>query len=198
MAVVSSLAALASGCGGKLEPETPMELRKLSHDETLKWIQEHRAWRLAKKTKPIWARPVEADEVGKEFQTADHITQKARDGFWLCVGVAAEPWFQTPEKVRDKYEQAGEEEKQFSFEAKPHRYRIYRPRGDVRNWVAQVKGSGIEGFFVKPNYDRGRPLYSPGGGYVVKDHVPDPYVGDPDDVWLVQEGLFESTYELIP
>ena len=50
------------------------------------------------------ARPVEPDEVGKEFQTADHVKEKARAGFWLCVGVAGEPWFQSLEKIEAKYE----------------------------------------------------------------------------------------------
>src|SRR5258708_7484212 len=50
--------------------------RTLSHEETLRWIAEHRAWRRARKTKPIWTRPVEAEEVGKAFQTADHAVEK--------------------------------------------------------------------------------------------------------------------------
>ena len=64
--------------------------------------------------------------------------------------------------------------------------------------MAQVKGPGIEGFFIKPGYDPERPLYSPAGGYVVKDHVADPYRDNPKDVWLVQQPLFESTYSLVP
>jgi hypothetical protein len=64
--------------------------------------------------------------------------------------------------------------------------------------VAQVKGPGIAGFFIKPNYDPEHPLYSPAGGYVVTDDVPDPYQAKLRDVWLVQEAIFNSTYELIP
>jgi hypothetical protein len=29
----------------------------------------------------------------------------------------------------------------------------------------------------------------------VRDHIADPYAGPPNDVWLVQEPLFERTYE---
>jgi hypothetical protein len=32
----------------------------------------------------------------------------------------------------------------------------------------------------------------------VKDDVADPYRDKANDVWLVQEGIFESTYELLP
>lgn len=172
--------------------------RKLTHEETLRWVDEHRAWRLARKTRPIWARPVAPEEVGREFQTADHVKEIAREGFWLCVGVAGEPWFQARAKVEAKYEPAGEEAKKFEFDVQPRSYRKFKPKGTVRNWVAQVTGPGVEGFSVRPGYDPGRPLYSPAGGYVVRDEVADPYLDVPKDVWLVQQPLFESTYEILP
>jgi hypothetical protein len=173
------------------------EARTLSHDDTLRWIAEHKAWRPARKTRPIWARPVEPEEVGKEIQTADHVNEKARADAWLCVGEAGEPWFQTLEKIQGKYEPAERESKKFDFDTGPRSYRKYKPKGMVRNWVAQVKGPGIAGFHIRPGYDPDRPLYSPAGGYVVKDDVPDPYRDKPKDVWLVQQSLFESTYELV-
>ncbi|MGO9467989.1 MAG: hypothetical protein ACLQIB_46775 [Isosphaeraceae bacterium] len=181
----------------KTRKREPQE-RKLSHDETLRWVAEQKAWRWARKTKPIWARAVLAEELGKKFQTADHAVQKARAGYWLCAGVAGEPWFQSLEKIEGKYEAAGEEVKTFGFDEKPRTYRIFKPKATTRNWVAQIKGPGIVGFFIRPNYDPARPLYSPAGGYVVRDDVKNPYQAKPDDVWLVQQGLFESTYELIP
>jgi hypothetical protein len=138
---------------------------------------------------------VQADEVGKEFQTADHVAQAAREGYWLCVGVAGEPWFQAPEKVLAKYDLEREEVKHFDFDARSQTYQVYRPKPDVQLWAAQVVDPSVEGFYIKPNYDPERPLYSPAGGYVVKEHVDDPYRDAPDDVWLVQQGLFESTYE---
>ncbi len=178
--------------GARAEP------RKLDHDQTLRWIDEHKAWKLARKTRPIWVREVAPGEVGKEFQTADHVKEVAREGAWLCVGVAGEPWFQSREKVEAKYEPDGEEEKAFDFDAKPNAYRKYKPKGLIRNWVARVEGLGIEGFFIKPGYDPTRPLYSPAGGYVVKEDAENPYGVQPKDVWLVQKALFESTYEIIP
>ena len=178
--------------------ESQAKGRTLSHDETLRWVASHNAWRQARKTKPIWAREVMPDEVGKGFQTADHAVEKARAGFWLCVGVAGEPWFQTLAKIEGKYEPAGEDVKTFEFDGKPRTYRIFKPKAATRNWVAQVKGPGIAGFFIRPNYDPAHPLYSPSGGYVVRDDVKDPYRARPDDVWLVQQGLFESTYEVLP
>jgi hypothetical protein len=173
------------------------EARALSHEETLRWIADNKAWRLARKTRPIWARPVEAEEIDKEFLTADRAKEKARVGSWLCVGVAGEPWFQSLEKIEAKYESDGLEAKTFKFDSKPRTYRNYKPKGTVLNWVAQVKGPGIAGFEVRPRYDPDRPLYSPAGGYVITDDVADPYRDKPKDVWLVQQSLFESTYELV-
>lgn len=193
--------AIASPALANDEPtkqDRPAAGRKLSHDETLRWIAEHRAWKPARKTRPIWARPVRREEIGKEFMTADHVKEVAREGYWLCVGVGGEPWFQTREKIDSKYEPGVEEVKSFAFDAGAQMYRLFKPKGDTRNWVAQVKGPGIEGFSIKPGYDPERPLYSPGGGYVVKDYVEDPYRDKPRDIWLVQQSLFESTYSLIP
>jgi len=186
---------VASG-GSQAAPK--VQGRKLTHAEALKWIAEHKAWRRARKTRPIWARPVEPEEVGKEFQTADHVKEVARAGVWLCVGVAGEPWFQTREKIDSKYEPAKTEARSFRFDVKSHKYRIFKPKADVRNWVAQVKGPGIAGFFIRPSYDPERPLYAPAGGYVVRPDSPDPYKESPRDVWLVQESLFTSTYDLVP
>ncbi|HET6882999.1 MAG TPA: hypothetical protein VFI31_22715 [Pirellulales bacterium] len=179
-----------------MDEAKPAAGKKLSHEETLAWIREHRAWRHARKTKPIWARELEPDDIGKELTTADHANEVAREGYWLCVGVAEEPWFQKPAKVEEKYDLAGEEEKQFTFDSAPRKYRVFKPKEGVRNWVAQIAAPGIEGFYIRPGYDMDRPLYSPAGGYVVTGDVADPYTAQLDDVWLVQQPLFESTYEI--
>ena len=118
--------------------------------------------------------------------------------YWLSVGVAGEPWFQSLEKIEHKYNPAGEEVRAFRFDARPMRYRIFKPKAATRNWAAGVSGPGITGFFIRPHYDPTRPLYSPAGGFVVRDDAPDPYQARPDDVWLVQKDLFDSTYELLP
>ena len=112
------------------------------------------------------------------------------------MGVAGEPWFQSLKKIEAKYDPGEQESKRFEFDTKAHSYWKYKPKGTVRNWVAQVKGPGIAGFSIRPGYDPERPLYSPAGGYVVKNDVKDPYHDDPKDVWLVQQSLFDSTYEL--
>ncbi|HVX12148.1 MAG TPA: hypothetical protein VHC22_13285 [Pirellulales bacterium] len=177
------------------KPKVAVDSRKLSHEDTLKWIRSNRAWRRAWKTECISVRDLDADEIGKEFKTVDHAIEVAREGFWLCVGVEGEPWFQEPAKVERKYSETGEEETQFSFDASKRRYRVFAPRPDIRNWAAQVKSPEFDGFFIRPNYDMEHPLYSPSGGYVVTADVADPYDPTLDDVWLVQQSLFEKTYK---
>jgi hypothetical protein len=173
-------------------------MMRLTHEQTLSWIHQHQAWRLVRKTKPMWARSVTAHELGKSFQTADGAVERAQEGYWLCVGVVGEPWFQKWETIEAKYEHTGKEAKHFSFDAQPENYQVFRPRGDVRNWAAMVRSPGIEGFTIQPSYDMEHPLYSPAGGYVVKDYVPDPYRDEGGNLWLVQRALFESTYEFLP
>ena len=175
---------------------TAAQGRHLPHAETLRWIADHRAWRVARKTRPIWARAVRTDEVGKEFVTADHTVERARADHWLCVGVAGEPWFQTREKIGTKYERAGSAEHRFAFDDAPRTYEKFVPLPGSRSWAARVAGPGIEGFYIQPNYPTDGPLYSTAGGWVVMDYVDDPYAADPNDVWLVQEPLFDSTYEV--
>jgi hypothetical protein len=194
--VVAALFALSAGGD---EPSHAHGEADLTHEQALRWVNDHHAWRLARKTKPIWARPVTLEEIGKEFRTADRTVDRAREGQWLCVGSANEPWFQKPAKIQEKYVEAGELSQRFEFDAKPHTYTKFTPKENVLNWVAQVKGPGIQGFHIKPGYDRdSAPLHSRAGGYIVKDHCADPYHDKVDDVWLVQQSLFESTYELLP
>ena len=143
-------------------------------------------------------RPITKDEIGKEFDTADHVKETAQEGYVLCVGVVGEPWFQKLDRVTAKYEPAEEVTKAFKFDSRPTTYRLYQPKQEVRNWAAQVVNDPhVEGFFIRPNYDVKHPLYSPAGGYVVKDYVDDPYKDKPNDVWLVQQKLFESTYDVV-
>jgi hypothetical protein len=170
--------------------------RRLSHDETLRWILEHRAWRVARKTKPIWARPVAPDEVGHDFQTIDHATERATADRWLCVGIAGEPWFQSRDTIDAKYDRTATERRRFSFDDSPRRYERFSPREDSRNWAAQIDDADIEGFVIQPSYPTDGPLYAPRGSYVLTGDVADPYAGEPIDVWLVQQRLFESTYEI--
>src|SRR5258707_2326068 len=113
------------------QPADDGTLRQLSHDQTLTWIERHHAWRLARKTKPMWARRIEPAEVGQEFQTADHVAQVAKEGFWLCVGVAGETWVQAAGRGGEKYGRRAEEGRQIAFDKQPRTSGVVQPRGTL-------------------------------------------------------------------
>ncbi len=148
IAVLAGTAYLASVLG-RLRPAAPLaqpggalvsaQEKKLSHEETLRWVVDHGAWRIARKTKPIWARAVRDGEVGKAFQTSDQAVEKARAGYWLCAGVLGEPWFQTPEKVDGKYDFEAEEVKRFGFDDEP-RMSCFRDGNAIRLLQSIVVG----------------------------------------------------------
>lgn len=183
--------------GGSGRERTGSIRMQLTHEQTLAWITENRAWRRARKTKPIWARPVLPEEVGREYQTADRAVERAQIGFWLCVGVVEEPWFQTLEAIEAKYIPGEKRLREFAFDDTPTNYQRFLPRTSAAKWAAQVQGPQIDGFEIIPSYDVDQPLHSPAGGYVVRGDAEDPYAADLDDVWLVQREIFESTYEII-
>jgi len=199
LVLILSAGVSALGCSERsvTMPSPAKPTASLTHDQTLEWIERHSAWRPARKVKPIWARPLTDEEIGREFQTADHAVEKGKPGALLCVGVAGEPWFQSAEKVLAKYAPGKEETRKFSFDTKPRVYRLYRPLPDSRVLAAQVKGEGIKEFSIRPGYDPTVTLRSPAGGYVVRNYTADPTTR-PSDAWLVQRELFESTYEFVP
>ena len=124
--------------------------RRLGHDETLRWVRDHHAWRLASKTRAIWARPVDPAEVGHTFTTADYAEEAARPGYWLSVGVCGEPWFQSAEAIESKYERRGTEQRRFAFDGPARTYVELVPRTESRNWAACVAPAD------RPEADAGR------------------------------------------
>lgn len=161
------------------------------------WITANRAWRRAHKCAPIHARPVEPDEAGGKVRTVDHVEEVLRTGSWLCVGVEGEPWQQLPDRVTARYEFERRELRQFSFDSVARAYQVLTPRPEITNWAAQVRDPEIDGFSIRPGYDPSLVLRSKPGGYVLKRDVGDPYRDAPDDVWLVQQSIFEKTYVLL-
>ena len=100
--------------GRKFAPESHMRKLVILIDEVpVGYIQ---IYRLADEEDYRRQVDVAPEEVGKEFQTADRAKEAARAGYWLCVGVAGEPWFQTLEKIESKYESYCDEFNQFSFD----------------------------------------------------------------------------------
>ena len=155
------LRAQSSKDEGKAAVSAP---RKLSHEETLQWIAENKAWRLAKKTKPIWCTPVETDEVGKEFQTADHVKEKAKAGFWLCVGVAGEPWFQAPRQARGQVRTGRERNQDLRLRYETARLQKVQTQGNGPELGSSGQGTWHRGIFRSPGIRPGTAALLTGWG----------------------------------
>ncbi len=168
----------------------------LTHEQTMAWIRHKGQWRRAKKTKEMWARATTAEEKDKDFHTAEGPVQRPQPGHWLCVGIVGEPWFQKKEKIDAKYELVRTETRRFGFDDRPFEYQVLKPKGDVANQVVQIKGDGITFFAFRPTYDN-QEVILPAGAYVVTGDVADPRNDPLQDVWVVQQSIFESSYELI-
>ncbi|MFL5330277.1 MAG: patatin-like phospholipase family protein [Gemmataceae bacterium] len=176
--------------------------RHLNHDQTLAWVQANVLWRKAKKTGRIYVRELSAEEKGRETLTFDGVWQRPAEGDVLCVGLAGEPWFQPRQRVEARYVEGDTVEMHFpAVESCSHSYRIFRPRADALCWAAQVNPPEIKSFSLRLRRSPTDPLTSSVGGYVVTECAADsdarPDLIGETDVWLVQQKVFEMSYEFV-
>jgi hypothetical protein len=128
--------------------------------------------RLARKTKPLWAKRL---EVNQTVDTLEGMTQ-ASPGDYLCRGVVGESWAQKASKLFEKYDASGELNDQ-GYE-----------RFDPKPEAAPVEAAQIsKAFRVIANWGEltGKPH-----DYLVRSTT------DPSDVWIVDKTVFEASYKL--
>ena len=137
-----------------------------------------RMWFHAKKTRPIWARRLEQNEKVSTIEGEEDVPA----GNYLCRGEAGDFWPQTEQRLTSKYT--------VTTEVDPQGWKKYLPNPDAASVMAaqipqpfQVQAqwgllSGKRGDFLVKNYeDRDNP--------------------DPNDVWIVDQTLFNATYERV-
>jgi hypothetical protein len=135
-------------------------------------------WFHARKTHPIWVKAVERDQT---VQTLEGKVQVAA-GDLLCRGVGGELWPQKPAAVAKKYSPAEEVDAEG--------WRKHVPQPDVEGvMAAQVDHP----FAVMASWGR---LKGKAGDFVVKNFR-DRDTELPDDVWIVDQGLFHETYQAV-
>jgi hypothetical protein len=129
--------------------------------------------RLARKTKPIWAKRIEA---AVEVETREGRLQ-AQAGDYLCRGIAGEYWPQKEAKLTEKYSPSTERDAEGleRFDPKPESAPVEATAVDRPFRVAATWGELT-----------GKP-----GDYVVRSTT------DPDDVWIVGKTIFEASYEMV-
>ena len=135
-------------------------------------------WFHAKKTRPIWARELEADQ---QVQTLEGL-ETVQAGHYLCKGEAGDIWPQTKEQLGKRYSPTDE----ISADG----WRKHVPRPDARGVMA-VPIEHSFGVLTSWGQLTGKP-----GDFLVKNFQ-DRDVPYPDDVWIVDQKLFRETYEAV-
>ena len=166
----------AAGCSQhrNAEPKANTSPNSAILDE----VDQAKSWFHAKKVRPIWAKRLEKDET---VQTIEGI-ENVRAGAYLCRGEAGDLWPQTEKNFLDRYEKTSDTDAEG--------WSKYLPRPDNQGvMAAQVNHP----FTV---HGKWAVLSGKAGDYIVKNYA-DRDMPNPDDVWIVDQRLFHSTYEAV-
>jgi hypothetical protein len=135
-------------------------------------------WFHAKKTRPIWVRLLEQEETVKTLEGEEQVPA----GNYLCRGEAGDIWPQKEERLTAKYN--------LTDDTDEHGWRKCLPKPDAAGvMAAQVPHA----FQVQAKWGQlsGKP-----GDFIVKNYE-DRDTDHPEDVWVVDQGLFQATYERV-
>lgn len=144
--------------------------------ELLDEVEAAGTWFHALKTHPIWARRVEK---ATQVDTLEG-NQEVPAGAFLCRGEANDIWPQSAERLESKYLATDETTADGWLKYQPH-------PDNTGVMAAQVEHP----FSVTAGWGQ---LTGKAGDYVVKNFE-DREVRYPSDVWIVDQRLFEATYE---
>ena len=200
----------ALGCNNELSKsdlEKEPEADGKNH-ELLTKVNASEKWFRAKKTKPLWAWLANADGMVDSLEAK---SQSYAAGDFVCCGESLEVWPQAAEDLKKKYEiqdefrdvdsfksESGYDSsklKQFvegeSFKTSDNRkWQKCTPRADNDGVMAcQIS----ESFQVEASWGKleGKPQ-----DYLLKNYS-DKDTEFPSDVWIVDQKLFESTYQRV-
>ena len=144
----------------------------------LEEVNHSQSWIRAKKNRPIWAKQLDKNETVKTIEG----TEQVKAGDFLCRGEAGDIWPQTSKSLNERY--------QAKDEVDSKGWRKYVPRPDNEGvMAAQVPHT----FVVHAKWGV---LSGKRGDYIVKNFA-DRDVSYPDDVWIVDQTLFQATYRTI-
>ena len=146
------------------------------NEKLLAEINRSQGWFHAKKTRPIWARKLESEQ---SVDTLEGLLN-AKVGDFLCRGEAGEVWPQKGKALESKYSATSLVD--------GDGWRQYEPRPDAEGiMAAQVNHP----FHVKTKWGT---LSGKAGDYVAKNFR-DRDVPCPEDIWVVDQKLFQATYQ---
>jgi hypothetical protein len=134
-------------------------------------------WFRARKTRPIWAKRIEANGTVETLEGLERVCA----GDFLCRGDAGLPWPQSAERLAKAYVATSEVDGE---------WRKLEPNPDSMGVLAARLAEPCE---ISTRWGT---LAGKTGDYVVKNYE-DRDVLCPADVWIVERNIFESTYERI-
>ncbi len=132
-------------------------------------------WFHAKKTRPIWAKRLEAAQTVKTLEGEENVSA----GHYLCRGEAGDIWPQTEKELTKRYSSTDEMDAEG--------WRKYQPNPDAAGVMAQQIDHPFE---VHAKWGK---LSGKKGDFLVKNYA-DREANNPEDVWIVDQKLFGQTY----
>lgn len=166
-----------AGCTHPSGPPPAAALQSANH-KLLDEINRSGRWFHARKTRAIWVKQLAADQT---VSTLEGPVQ-ARAGDFLCRGEAGELW---PQKVKDLESRYSPTDR-----VDAEGWRQYAPRPDAEGVMAAQVAHPFE---VQAKWGR---LAGKAGDYVAKNFR-DRAVPYPEDVWVVDQKLFQATYQAV-
>jgi hypothetical protein len=154
-------------------------LSKSNNKLLLQSINAGNSWRHYKKTKPVWAKKLDVDETVDTLEGP--VTYRAGD--YLCKGPSGDIWGQQKATLFKKYDPAPEN------------------KSDQEGWqkfLPKPDAAGVMAASVDRDFSVRHPVWGTfkghAGDYLVKSYEDKdkPY---PEDIWIVKNDIFESTYE---
>lgn len=174
--VTASLIAIVIGTSGCASSSLEEDSMPASNEALLREVNDAGLWFHARKTRPIWVRRLERDETVETLEGAEQVPA----GNYLCRGEAGDVWPQSEERLVDKYI--------LTEEVDEDGWQRCDPRPDAAGvMAAQI----LHEFQVQAAWGL---LSGKAGDFLVKNYE-DREVAVPDDVWIVDQELFEATYE---
>lgn len=154
-------------------------LSKSDNKLLLQVINARNSWRHYKKTKPIWAKKLDADKTVDTLEGP--VTYRAGD--YLCKGPSGDVWGQEEVALFKKYDPAP------------------NTKADREGWlklIPKTDAAGVMAAAVDHDFSVRHPVWGTfngrAGDYLVKSYE-DKDTPYPEEIWIVKKDIFESTYE---
>lgn len=182
--ILASAVAVCSSCDSGSQPNsilpesTPLPMTATSNQALLDEANAAGKWFHAKKTRPIWAKRLDAAQTVQTLEGEEQVAA----GHYLCRGEAGDIWPQTEETLLKRYAATDE--------VTPDGWRKYQPHPDSQGVMATPINHPFE---VHASWGI---LSGKAGDFLLKNYQ-DRDTAYPADVWVVDRGLFGETYQAV-